>query len=290
MALRTRRVATPCGEFGWNPIGDADPTLVADLAHYPRCGAGRAWSASGNYETVMSPQRIYLVHTVEGAIDFFVDGQHTTVGPGELILLDGEVSAHAKATSPTARFLWFFEPTFLQHTPSRLVLNEPIGARSPSMSALLSMTNSVLNAPKAPSSRNALAHLGSAVEHLVVAALDETGAAQTELDAIHRDRLYSAAQAVIESRFRDPGFNAAALAKALSVSSRSVYAAFSSFGTTPRREIERRRFAEVDRLADRMLPHTERVERAGFSSVRQYNRAAARRHAPPEVARRAGTT
>lgn len=118
------------------------------------------------------------------------------------------------------------------------------------------------------------------MEHLVAGALDEWGALEGNNAALHRDGLFTSAQLVIESYSRDPGFDAVKLAKELSVSARSVHAAFSAFGTTPRREIERRRLSEVDRRSGQLLTLTQNVELSGFTSLRQYRRVAARHETP----------
>ncbi|MEV7799578.1 hypothetical protein AB0O14_10840 [Microbacterium foliorum] len=65
-----------------------------------------------------------------------------------------------------------------------------------------------------------------------------------------------AAQVAIEAGFRDPGFDVPKLARELSVSVRTVHNTFTRFGSTPRREIERRRVSEVDRMpGPRCSPH-----------------------------------
>jgi AraC-like DNA-binding protein len=63
----------------------------------------------------------------------------------------------------------------------------------------------------------------------------------------------------------------------LSVSVRTVHDTFRRLGTTPRREIERRRVTEVDRISTDLLTASEIAERSGFSSSKQLARALARR-------------
>lgn len=268
-----------CNDFGWTPFGPVDPSLVAEVTQHPRYGAGRAWSLRASYTLSQAPKRIYLVHTVEGGFRFTVDGKEEVTAPGQLVLLDGSAPTAARTIAETARFVWYFEPTFLQPGKYRFGFHEPVTVGNASLRALMAMTNSILNA-ESPTTRNAQAHLGIAMEHLVAAALDEKGALEEGGASMHRDGLFTSAQLVIESHFRDPGFDAVKLSRELTVSERTVYAAFSAFGTTPRREIERRRLSEVERLSGQLLTNSQNIELAGFTSTRQYRRVAARHTAP----------
>ncbi|MGO2750421.1 MAG: hypothetical protein ACTIA6_10265 [Pseudoclavibacter sp.] len=253
--------------------------MVAEVTQHSRYGAGRAWSTRASYTLAKAPKRVYLVHTVEGGFNFTVDGKTEVTEPGQLVLLDGDAPTTARTIAETARFVWYFEPTFLQPGKTRFGFHDPIAVRNASIRALMAMTNSILNA-ESPVTRNAQAHLGIAMEHLVAGALDETGVLEDRNASMHRDGLFTSAQLVIESHFRNPGFNAQQLAKELSVSTRTVYVAFSAFGTSPRREIERRRLSEVERLAERVPLTTQNAESFGFTSMRQYRRAVDRSALP----------
>lgn len=268
--------AERCDDFGWQPRGMIDPGLVADTMQHPRFGIGRAWSNSAGYSLSAAPNLTYLVYTVEGGFEFDVDGTPVEAEPSSLILLDGEAPTTARTLSETARFVWYFEPTFLHSGRSRFRFHEPIPMRNASLRALLSMTNSVLNSTP-PSTESGRRHLGIALEHLVAGALDEAGSHELGRDSRHRDSLFMAAQLAIEANFRDPAFSVPRLAKELSVSIRTVHEAFSQFGTTPRREVERRRVNEVDRLRAAGVRFTSSLaEQAGFSSPKQMNRALGR--------------
>ncbi|WP_251051090.1 MULTISPECIES: AraC family transcriptional regulator [unclassified Microbacterium] len=269
--------AEECDDFGWHPRGEIDPGLVAETTQHPQYGMGRAWSNSAGYNLTTAPERTYLVYTVEGGFEFDVDGKAVTAESDSLILLDGEAPTTAQTLTTTARFVWYFEPTFLKEGQSRFRFHEPISMRNASVRALLTMTNTVLNSP-APTSVTAQRHLGLALEHLVAGALDEAGSDEIGWDSLHHDGLFMAAQNAIESHFRNPGFDVARLARELSVSVRTVHNAFARFGTTPRREIERRRVTEIDRMPHaKVLPASQAAELAGFASAKQMNRALARR-------------
>lgn len=59
-----------------------------------------------------------------------------------------------------------------------------------------------------------------------------------------------------------------------SVSQRTLYNTFNSMGTTPRRELQRRRVTEASRLAeDAILRAAELAALSGFTPVRQLTRA-----------------
>ena len=270
------QAAEKCDDFGWHPRGDIDLRLVAETVQHPQYGMGRAWSDSAAYSLTADPRRTYLVYTIEGGLEFEVDGRTIVAEPDSLILLDGEAPTAARTLTATARFVWYFEPTFLKAGHSRFRLHEPISMRNASMRALMTMTNTVLNSP-APSTPSARRHLGIALEHLVAGALDEAGSDEIGHDSRHHDGLFTAAQRVSEWKYRDPGFNVAALAREHSVSPRTVHSTFTRLGSTPRPEIERRRLSEIDRMPGaQMLPASQVATLAGFTSVKQMNRALAR--------------
>ncbi|MFJ2367813.1 helix-turn-helix domain-containing protein [Microbacterium sp. NPDC087665] len=278
--------AEKCDDFGWQPRGAIDPRLVADTMQHPRFGIGRAWSNSAGYSLSAAPNLMYLVYTVEGAFEFEVDGSSVEAEAGSLILLDGEAPTTAQTLAETARFVWYFEPTLLRAGRSRFRFHEPVSMQNASLSALLSMTNSILNTSP-PATESARTHLGISLEHLVAGALDEAGASAARSSSLHRDGLFMSAQLVIETHFRDAGFDVARLTKELAVSVRTVHSAFSDFGTTPRREIERRRLSEVERLrSSNSFPVSQIAEQSGFTSTKQMLRATQRSHAVDEFARR----
>ncbi|WP_146116833.1 hypothetical protein [Microbacterium sp. MYb64] len=269
--------AEQCDDFGWTPTGIIDPTLFAKVSQQPGYGVGRAWSAKATYDLSRAPKRIYLVHTVEGGFDFTVDGETVTTRAGQLVLLDGDAPTSARTRAATARFVWHLTPTFLSPRSHRFRFHEPLSVDNGTMQGLMALTNATLRHPEAAP---ASTHVGHALEHLIAGALEEAGTLSGTADAVHRDDLFTAAQGVIESRFRDPAFDVNRLARELSSTARHVHAAFRTFGTTPRRQIEERRIAEFERLTPQILTLTQVVERSGFSSIRQYTRAAARHAAP----------
>ena len=268
-----QEAAEQCDDFGWTPTGTIDPTLVANVTQNPGYGLGRAWSPSATYDLSHAPRRIYLVHTVEGGFDFTVDGKTVTTEAGQLVLLDGDAPTTARTRAATARFVWHLTPQFLSPTSHRFRFHEPLPVGNTTMQAVMALTNATLRQTE---TGIATPHTGHALEHLIAGALQETGTRPTESDSLHRDDLFTTGQAVIEAHFRDPAFDVNRLARELSSTPRHVYAAFSSFGTTPRQQIEQRRMAEFERLAPQILTIAQVVERSGFSSVRQYTRAAAR--------------
>lgn len=268
--------AERCDDFGWQPRGAIDPGLVAETQQNTKFGLGRAWSNSAGYSLSSAPNRIYLVYTVEGGFEFEVDGSSVEAEAGSLILLDGEAPTNASTLSETARFVWYLEPSFLRPSKFRFRFHEPISMRNASLRALFAITNSALDDPL-PTAATAQQHMGIALEHLIAGALEEAGSDELGGDARHQDGLFMGARLAIESGFRDAGFSVARLAKELSVSVRLIHSTFSRFGTTPRREIERRRLSEIDRLLKSgVLSASEIAERAGFTSARQMHRAIAR--------------
>lgn len=267
--------AERCDDFGWHPRGQIDTTLVAEIAQHQRFGMGHAWSRSAGYNLTTAPSRTYLVLTVEGGFEFTVDGTPVTTEPGSLILLDGEAPTTAKTLTETARFVWHLEPTVLRPGRSRFRYGEPIATGGTSVQVLTTMTNALLQAPR-PATQAAHRHLALAFENALAAVVDESGHRQHG-SAQHRDGLFMAAVSAIEARFRDPGFTVERLAKDLSCSVRTLHDVFRSMGTTPRREVERRRVSEANQLAaDPLLSPVEIAARSGFTSARQLTRALAR--------------
>jgi len=273
--------AESCDEFGWHPEGDIDPALIAETAQGPRHGYGRAWSRNSTYTLRPDEGLLYLVHTVEGAFDFVVDGATVRTEPGQLMLFAEGAPVHAQTLTDTARYVWFLPKGAI---PPGLPGHEPLELTGGPMQALISVTNALLNSDTS-TSRIANGHIGTAMENLILAALD-CEPHPTEEGAMHRDGLFTAAQSVIRSRFRDPGFSGTDLERDLSTSRSHIHRMFASMGTTPRREIERYRLAEVERQRARILSLDEIVEAAGFASMRQYRLALARNRRTHQAAER----
>ena len=270
--------AERCDDFGWHPRGRIDKTLVAETAQQSRFGLGHAWSRSAEYNLTTAPGRLYLVLTVEGGFEFTVDGTPVRTEPESLIVLDAEVPTTARTLTDTARYVWYLDPTFLRPGRSHFQVAEPINTRGAGAQALTAMTNALLG-PQRPMRAGAQHHLALAFENLLAGVLEEVGLRQQAATGQHRDGLFMAAIASIETHFRDPAFTLARLARDLSVSVRTLHEAFRAMGSTPRREIERRRLVEVDRLTGSApIAASEVAERAGFSSTRQLARAISRNH------------
>ncbi|WP_424709166.1 hypothetical protein [Microbacterium sp. SLBN-111] len=194
--------------------------------------------------------------------------------PGQMMAFDGGAAVQAQTIADTARYVWFFPATRLTLGRSLLTAHEPIALVNAPMLGLVSMTNALLN-NEAQTSPFAHEQIGSAMENMLLAALDEEQRI-TEESALHRDGLFTVAQSVIRSRFPDPGFGVSELARELSTSRSHLHRAFMSMGTTPRREIERYRLAEVERQRALTPALSDIVEMAGFSSMRQYRLVQAR--------------
>lgn len=267
--------AERCDDFGWHPRGRIDTTLVAEIEQHPGFGLGHAWSRSAGYALTTDPRRMYLVLTMEGGFEFTVDGAPMRTEPGSLVLLDGEVPTTARTLEETARFVWYLEPTFLQAGRSPFRYGEPLMTNGTSMELLIGWTNGLMGAPRldSPEARRRLA---LSFEHLLAAAIHEAGAEQNRM-AEHRDGLFMAALGALETHFRDPGFDTTRMAKETSISLRTLQKVFRTMGTTPRREIERRRVTEANSIADAgPISITELAERSGFTSPRKLARALAR--------------
>ncbi|WP_152997995.1 hypothetical protein [Curtobacterium luteum] len=90
------------------------------------------------------------------------------------------------------------------------------------------MTNSLLQNP-APATDAARRPLTLAFENLLAATLEESAPRQPKDIGQIRDGLFMAAQAVIETEFRDPAFIVERLARELAVSENT----FKQMGTAP---------------------------------------------------------
>ncbi|QQD75724.1 helix-turn-helix domain-containing protein [Curtobacterium sp. YC1] len=266
--------AERCNDFGWHPRGRIDPLLVAETGEYTRFGVGHAWSQSAGYTLTSDPRRIYLVLTIEGGFEFDVSGTVVPTEPGSLVLFDGEAPTTARTITDTARYVGYLEPTVLKEGVSRFQFGEPIATGGSTVQALTSMTNTLLGTPVTPATHTARRHLALSFEHLLGSVLDDTNARETRDAAAHRDSAFTAALASIEGHFRDPAFSVTRLAVDLAVSPRTLHNTFASLGTTPRREIERRRITEANQLADLgAVSLADLAARSGFTSTRQLTRA-----------------
>lgn len=268
--------AERCDDFGWHPRGVVDPTLVAETLSHPYFGVGHAWSRSAGYTLTTAPARTYLVLTMDGGFEFDVDGTVIPTDPGTLILLSGEAPTTARTVTRTSRYVWYLEPTFLQPGKGRFQYGEPLPTTGGAIQTLMTMTNSLLQAPPPPTVA-ARRHLTLSFENLLAATLEESAPRRSKDIGQLRDGLFMAAQATIETEFRDPAFTVERLARELAVSQSTLRDTFRQMGASPRREIERRRIVEARQLeVVETLTVTERALRSGFSSARQLARALAR--------------
>lgn len=271
-----KAAAQRCNDFGWHPRGTIDEALVANTVEQPRFGVGHAWSRSAGYALTTAPERTYLVLTMEGGFEFDVDGTRVPTEAGSLILLSGEAPTTARTVTETARYVWYLEPTFLRPGKGRFQYGEPLPTSGSAAQTLMTMTNGLLQSPH-PTTVTSQRHLALAFENLLASVLEESTPRTPKATGGHRDGLFMAAQATIETFFRDPAFTVGRLARDLSVSERTLRDTFHRMGTAPRREIERRRLTEAVRLAGtEHLTATERALRSGFSSAQQLARARAR--------------
>lgn len=272
--------AERCNDFGWHPQGVIDPTLVAETLEHPRFGAGHAWSRSAGYQLTTAPERIYLVLTMDGGFEFNIDGQLVPTEPGTLILLNGEIPTTTRTVTQTSRYVWYLEPTFLQVGRGRFQYGEPLPTTGYGIETLMFMTNTLLQSP-APATKTGRRTLTLAFESLLAATLDESAPRKPKDIGQLRDGLFMAAQATIETEFRDPALTVERLARELTVSQTTLRTTFKQMGTSPRREIERRRLAEAHHLEEtENLTVTEQALRAGFTSAKQLARALARTTGP----------
>jgi AraC-like DNA-binding protein len=267
--------AERCYDFGWHPRGAIDPALVAETYEHSKFGGGHAWSRSAGYSLTTAPERTYLVLTVEGGFEFDVDGSTVPTEPGSLIMLDGAAPTTARTVTETSRYVWYLEPTFLQHGLGRFHHGEPIPMNGAGIQTLMGMTNALLTSPRSLG-RRSRRYVTLAFEHLLAGVLEDAPT-RPQVPGSHRDGLFMAAHSAIEAGFRDPGFSVTRLARELSVSERTLRDTFQRMGTTPRREIERRRVTEAGELAEAgSMSLSEQAALAGFTSAKQLTRALAR--------------
>ncbi|WP_382304420.1 hypothetical protein [Herbiconiux sp. UC225_62] len=242
-------------------------------------GFARLWS--GGMRTALASREglVHVVALVEGSAEISVEGHRVPVEAGQVFLVRGHSALEAHSPTPFARYGWFFRQSFLEGREFRDAMGEP---RSVSRGALLALT-SVTNASFAgggAAAANPSRHTRIAMEHLVAAAVADLSR-PPRVDPVHRDGLFLAAQITIRESFRDPGFSVEALRKTLAVSVSSLYRAYESMGSTPRREIERLRVVEARRLLTSVDPReavatAEIASDSGFTSVVRMRRALAR--------------
>jgi AraC-like DNA-binding protein len=242
-------------------------------------GFARLWS--GGMRTALSSREgiVHVVALVEGAAEISVEGQRVPVEAGQIFLVRGQSALEAYSPNPFARYGWFFRQSFLEGREYRHVMGEPRSVPRKSLLALTSVANASFSGGGTGTKEPSL-HTRIAMEHLVAAAVAELSG-PARVDPVHRDGLYLVAQTTIRERYRDPAFSVEELRNTLAVSLSSLYRAYQSMGSTPRREIEGRRVREATRrlaLVEKRDPVglVEIASDSGFTSVAQMRRALAR--------------
>ncbi|PPF79552.1 hypothetical protein C5E07_18960 [Pseudoclavibacter sp. RFBJ3] len=264
--------------FGWAATSSVDSLRIEGVGERGY-QVGRAWSPHGTYDSVPTPNSMYILLTIEGAGEVAHDGRVVPYEANQIVFLDGEKPSTIELHEPTARYLWRFDATVLRNPRVRERVGELIPVHQGVWSPAAGLTNGLIGAT--PGVGESI-HAGRASEHLLAAIFDNiapTSTASRSPTDVYRDALL-----VIEHHKNNPAFTAAAIGPALGVHDRTVRRAFSLLGTTARRELEQRRVDTLRALLgtrpDTTLAFAELAESAGFDSPRRA-RAVLRAATPP---------
>ncbi|MBF4549477.1 hypothetical protein [Pseudoclavibacter sp. VKM Ac-2888] len=229
---------------------------------------GRAWSPDGTYESLPTPESMYVLLTIEGDGVVAHDDRVVPYAENHIVFLDGELPTDITLANSTARYLWRFDSTVLRVPKVRERVGEliPVGQRIWGPAAAL--TNGLIGAdPRLSASM----HAGRASEYLLSAIFDNLApstASRRGPKWVYRD-----AMAVIELNKDDPGFTSGHIPREVGVHDRTVRRAFTLMGTTARRELERQRVQTLQsRMGSRHLTSRQfahHAEASGFATVRQ---------------------
>lgn len=262
--------------YGWAPLDMPDHVLI-DGVQGAGFQIGRAWSSEGGrFRSLPSDGYLYVLLPIEGFGIVSYDGEEIHVPQNHLILLDGAASIGVDTPRSVSRYVWRFRPELLRNTLHQRLYGAPIRVDKHAWRPVASLINS-LTASDAQSNTVASPHIVHANEHLIADLIenrvrDSFAHGQEEFDAV-----LTHAQLLIESSHADQRLTVELLAKQIHVSERTLRRKYSRIGTTPHRELSRRRaIAAMSFLRQPGSSPREAAEQAGFSSVPQM-RAALRR-------------
>lgn len=215
---------------------------------------------------------------VAGQIDVGAGGLSFPLRGKDVVIVNGDQPLSIRSEEGWKGWEWQLTSPPSGLVRARVIKPTPFVVDSSVHRLMESMTSSLISVAPAEGSR-AQVFIYRALSQIVVAAVADS----LRLGST-RQRLFERAQLVIEESYTDPGFSVDALGQALSVSRSYLYEVFTEFGTSPRREIERRRVVSVlarfdlETLSVPTLS-PEIVGVSGFSSAKRLRQALARHHA-----------
>ncbi|MFJ3957060.1 hypothetical protein [Arthrobacter sp. NPDC090010] len=264
--------------FGWGSAEAPGKFLVQGDSN-GLFSAFRTWTSDGTFALAPRPGMICAVLVLDGASDGSYEGQKGEYRANELVLFDGEAAAAVETREPSIRVGWWVSPTILGGKAFRGLMGQPVPVSSAGRVAALALTDALLGVEGSVANPYARRAYSQSLEHLISGLLHERRLVRNP--AVSRaEELLLEAQSLIEERFRDSGFNVVELARLMHVSPPTLHRPYGDLGTSPRREIERRRLSEARAYLAMGISNprlmTVAAEASGFRSVRQLKQALAR--------------
>ncbi|MFJ4165342.1 hypothetical protein ACIPY5_07275 [Microbacterium sp. NPDC089698] len=215
-------------------------------------------------------EMLYLNVNIDGVGLFRAESGDRPVAPGELLMTRGGHDLTARTTQPFASNAWYLRPRLLAAPAFERLHQEPLPISRGSLQLLTSVVNTIVNDRRGRARRGDLHPL---LEHLLISALVDREKFQPLARGGRSGHLLDDAQALIESRFRDPAFDVEQMVRTLRTSRSALSRAYRVLGTTPSRELALRRLREADLLRGGGLgagkvSASELATMSGFRSAR----------------------
>lgn len=243
-----------CASLGWSLANDDGVRELSTFTSHS-LKVGRAQSREAQYLSMPVESVVRSVFVVEGNIHTAYGGNGFDLPTGSFVLLNGEERALGKTDSQCAHFYWEVGSDVFDFPSLSSAMGEPLTAPYALWQSLVHVTNAVLNGKsKLPS--GGIAELARATAHLMRAVILGRDQITKSRHDLHRSRLLSEAQAVIEQNFNQASFTVSKLARSIQVSEASLRRLFHSIGTSPYAEIQRRRGDRATELLNYSNPRT----------------------------------
>lgn len=238
---------------------------------------GRAWSAGLALDSVALPNGMKRVLIgAEGNMTLQLAHDSVTLSRQQLLILDAQDSIRVSSAEPWARFEWIVQAAALG-----LQRHEPGHGRSLEISQahwelIAAISNSLINTEMSLESPG-LTMIGGVLSQTITAALaDQLNPQGDGARPIHP--LLLSARRLIAENYANPSYSVEDLRNDLSISKTHLHRLFATAGTSPRRDLERRRVMAAQEMihalsATRPSDLAEIATAAGFSSRERMQRA-----------------
>ncbi len=260
--------------IGWTCDTRPAPRVDLDAAGDSQWSVARLWTTPGRFQAAPFPAgSMWAFLGVDGVGTVTNGATESRIRPQELLVVPGDQPTESSASAPWARIIWRFETRLLRQASFDSLLGRVHSLNDAHFNLLTAMTGAIALAPASAWDASA-AYVDYALASSIAAALaDAAGPVHRQLAKDRTGHLRDAIR-LIDDKYLDPTVKVEDIARELAMSLSYLHRLFAEVGTTPARELERRRAQRAFALLSSVQSPTaaaleDAAHRSGFSSVRR---------------------